>query len=268
MYLILRILTPCWELAGKLFSMKRKVLFVLAAFVMLSTMFVACSKDDDDDDGFTVNKQSITLAHDGTETVVASENATWSSDNEFVATVDNNGVITGKHVGEATITATANGKSQKVKVTVKAMYNTIPEPITDFSLSKSEVKAKETHTLYKEEDYKLNYTTNASKSELVMYSFDETSGKLKSSAWGAALTAVAPSELVGFLTERYQLLTYDDDYYYFANSDELETATMVVTFTMTNGNALIVYLPYEKKNTSKALHTELESTLRIYSTQL
>src|SRR5690606_7664888 len=41
---------------------------------------------------------------DATDTSVS-----WQSDNEAVAVVDSSGVITGKSIGTATITATANG---------------------------------------------------------------------------------------------------------------------------------------------------------------
>jgi len=46
---------------------------------------------------------------------------TWKSDNSKVATVDKNGIVTGKSVGTANISATShNGKSAICKVTVKA----------------------------------------------------------------------------------------------------------------------------------------------------
>ncbi len=44
----------------------------------------------------------------------------WTSSNKNVATVDNNGVVTAKNPGTATITATAGGKSASTKVVVNA----------------------------------------------------------------------------------------------------------------------------------------------------
>jgi hypothetical protein len=242
--------------------MKRKLIFNLIALFVLSTTLVSCGKDDDGEDNFTVDKQSITLVHDGTETIIATKTATWTSDNEFVASVDNNGVVTGNHIGEATITAISSGQSKTVKVTVKPKYNTITEPIMDFDLSKSEIKSKISGTPDTEEDYKLNY--KISKSELLMYTFDESTGKLESCAWGSIdALSIVPSELVGFLTERYQPITSKDNYYFFANSNKLETATMVVTFTITKGNLLIMYSPYEHKATSKASVTEYEKMMQF-----
>ena len=69
--------------------------------------------------GVTLNKTSLSLTVGGTvilnATITPSEatnkNVTWSSDNEEVATVDENGLVTAVGVGTATITATVNDGS-------------------------------------------------------------------------------------------------------------------------------------------------------------
>lgn len=70
---------------------------------------------------------SVIIAVSSSETLKATvspkdaENAevTWTSSDENVATVSNDGVVTGKGVGTATITAEAGGKSATCEVTVK-----------------------------------------------------------------------------------------------------------------------------------------------------
>lgn len=77
--------------------------------------------------GISLNTSSISVAVDSTVTLTATvtpSNATnkivtWSTNNSSVATVSN-GVVTGKSVGTATITATAGGKSAICSVTVIA----------------------------------------------------------------------------------------------------------------------------------------------------
>lgn len=49
----------------------------------------------------------------------SSKKVTWSTSNKKVATVSSNGKVTGKKAGTVTITAKANGKTAKCKVTVK-----------------------------------------------------------------------------------------------------------------------------------------------------
>ena len=56
------------------------------------------------------------------KTLTASEkNVTWSSDNTNALTIDKNGKITAKGIGRAYVTATKNGKSDKVEIQVISM---------------------------------------------------------------------------------------------------------------------------------------------------
>jgi len=75
-----------------------------------------------------LNKTELELTEGGSETLVATvspEDASlpevaWSSSNEDVATVTQEGLVEGKSVGEATITAEADGESATCVVTVSA----------------------------------------------------------------------------------------------------------------------------------------------------
>ena len=74
----------------------------------------------------TLNKSSLSLRVGENETLIAivlPDNATdrmitWTSSKEDVATVDSSGRVTAKSVGEASITASAGGKSATCSVTV------------------------------------------------------------------------------------------------------------------------------------------------------
>lgn len=65
---------------------------------------------------------------------------TWKSDNEAVATVDNDGNVTAKAAGTATITAAADGKSASCKVTVNGQ-TTVPVASVELSQTTLELKA-------------------------------------------------------------------------------------------------------------------------------
>lgn len=72
----------------------------------------------------SLNFKTINLQIGDSKAVVATVNGTdnnvvWSSNNEEVATVNNDGVITGLKEGKAIISATVGGKSASVEVNVK-----------------------------------------------------------------------------------------------------------------------------------------------------
>lgn len=75
-----------------------------------------------------LNKTSAAIYTSGTKTVKlkatvkgASAKVTWKSSNRNIATVDSGGKVTAKKAGKVTITAKANGKTAKCKVTVKKL---------------------------------------------------------------------------------------------------------------------------------------------------
>lgn len=78
-----------------------------------------------------LNKEELTLIIGRTEQLIASifpENADnktiiWSSDNDNIATVDQNGKVTAKAEGTATITATAGDKTAECVITVTEQEN-------------------------------------------------------------------------------------------------------------------------------------------------
>ena len=110
--------------------MKKIKNWVLACMAVFALIAVGCNNEPEG----TVAVESVTItstvnevAVDNTITLTATvspENATdptitWSSDNEDVAKVDSNGVVTCVKVGTSTITAKAGEKSDSVEITVK-----------------------------------------------------------------------------------------------------------------------------------------------------
>ena len=88
----------------------------------------------------TLNKSSVSIQVGETTTVTATvspynaynKTLSWSSSNSYVAAVDNNGTITGKHVGNATVTARAtDGSNCSASLSVEVK----PVLVTDVSLN-------------------------------------------------------------------------------------------------------------------------------------
>ena len=82
------------------------------------------------------------------EYVVEYNASTWSSDNEDVATVDQNGVVTAVSEGEARITATAqDGSEVKTTITVRVTIPKISVEKIEFNKESLELKVGDNETL-------------------------------------------------------------------------------------------------------------------------
>ena len=103
----------------------------------------------------TLDQTDLTLDVNDTEKLNATvkpddatnKTVTWKSDNEGVATVDNNGNVTAKAAGTATITATADGKSASCKVTVNGQPATVPVQSVELNTNKVELSVGEGNEL-------------------------------------------------------------------------------------------------------------------------
>lgn len=113
----------------------KKMLRIAAALAALLAMtnFIGCKNDDDDDGDVAVTDvkitstvtevtagETITLTAEVLPADATNKTVTWTSSDTTFATVDSTGKVTGVKAGEATITASAGGQTDTVKVTVKA----------------------------------------------------------------------------------------------------------------------------------------------------
>ena len=106
-----------------------------------------------------LNKNSTTLYAGAERTIKAKiygkeTKAKWSSSNEFVATVNQNGCITGVKEGNCVVTATANGVKAKCKVTVLKPTITLDKSnlslfVNSCYLLKATVKGKSNNVTWK-----------------------------------------------------------------------------------------------------------------------
>ena len=94
--------------------------------------------------GVSLNTNSLTLEEGGTATLTATitpsnatdQNVTWSSDNQNVATVDQNGEVTAVSAGTATITVTTEDGSKTATCVVTVTAATVP--VTGVTLSQTQ----------------------------------------------------------------------------------------------------------------------------------
>jgi hypothetical protein len=129
-----------------------RILYTIALVAVIGFSFIACDDGGGDDGtgtttttpvtvtGVTLNKNSVVLAVEGTETLTASvepadatnKSVTWSSSDDTVATVTANGanvVVTAVTAGSATITVTTQDGSKTAQCAVSVHDGTFEYPI-------------------------------------------------------------------------------------------------------------------------------------------
>lgn len=192
------------------------------------------------------------MHYEDTQQLTAEGATQWTTENDFVATVNQNGLVTGGHVGTTRIIAHSGKESASATITITPKYTLYDTPLLDFGVSKSVIKSKETHTLDSETDKYLYYTyTKNGHTCIVSYSF--TDGNLS-----MVLVMLNQSDYAqtGFyLLERYQPVYAQDGVYGFINSMTAEKADLLVYFsTYTSGRTTVTtvgYSPYTNESSVK-----------------
>ena len=154
-----------------------------------------------------------------------SKDISWSSNNEAVATVSEDGTVTAKSVGTAVITATStNGKTASCTVTVEKKLI----PITEVSLSESAVGIIEGNT------HKLTATV-----------LPENTTDSKSVSWSSNNEAVATVSEDGTITAK-------------------SAGTAVITATSENGKTASCTVTVNKKDTYTGLR-DVDGQLKYFN---
>ncbi len=138
--------------------MKRFYVFWYAAIVA-AYLSTGCSKNTgadgalDSGSGLTLNAKSHTGHFDDEPFAFVAngadaEDITWTSSDEFVGTVDENGVFTPHHIGETIITAKAGNSTVTSNVTIQAQVpaGTFLEPLIDFTADRARIQDFERNT--------------------------------------------------------------------------------------------------------------------------
>ncbi len=204
-------------------------LLTIAFVAMYALSLTSCSKDDDD----AINK-NITLNVDETYSIGTGDD--WKSENALVASVKGS-TITAVCAGTTTIT----GSAGKINVTVKATNFNFTEPYLNFGASLSTVKnAMSGYTLLSEKSDLIGYE---GKGNVVMYMYSFKNSALYMSSF-VVLSKYA-DDLSKFLTQRYIVVTTDDDTYTVGLIDPL-MQTMVILQPTTISSTVVVLVAYTK----------------------
>lgn len=232
----------------------KKILSILAimiAVVFSSVTFSSCSSDDDEE------VHSLVFLEDPHTTLVgrvsklsySGDATSWSSSNDFIASVKGDGIVTANHVGKCEIIALSGRRREKCTVEVKPIYTTYADPLLKWGASKAEVKAYEKRTLKKEDNNTLYYTIDNGIAKGLSYNFEN--GKLK-----AVLVMIdheynttIATEMAAFLKERYRVISVSTTESFFSDGKDPASSTTLVCVQINpsgyDGLMAVYYIPYE-----------------------
>lgn len=222
----------------------------MIAVVFSSVAFSSCSSDDDGDSSFGFLKDTFTTIVGGSGKVSFNGSASsWSSSNDFVASVSSEGIITANHVGTCEIIASSGRQSAKCTINVEPIYTTYTDPLVKWGASKSDVKAYEKRTLVQEQTNTLTYKIDKGAVKGLQYNFEN--GKLSSVMVlidHEYNTSIA-TEMAEFLKERYRVISVSASESYFSDGNDKSSSSTLVIVQIDpsgyRGTMLVYYLPYE-----------------------
>lgn len=114
---------------------------ILVYLVVIMPFLMSCGSDNDT--LISLNKSDVQLLHGETfqlKVTGSNDKPTYIVENSFIASVDEDGLVTGKVRGETDILVKAGEGTVKCHVKVNTKINFIPEPYLNFGQSFSSVK--------------------------------------------------------------------------------------------------------------------------------
>ena len=220
----------------------KKYFWMLAIVLTCGVAFTSCGGDDEPTD-LEISNDMMALNY-GAQNVLSANmtGCTWTSNNEYVATVDNAGRVTGVHVGEATITCTNGDMTATCVVTVNPIYTAWTLPVLNFGANQAKIKADENHTLISElcDAETLVFAAN-DKLAYPWYIYDFENGKMIDATLGIANNSSAVEDMDKFLKQYYVALAPDEDGdVFYINADlELDADIFAITYPSDDNNTLM-----------------------------
>lgn len=118
----------------------RKILSIITVLALVSS----CSSDSTEEkESLVLSSQEETITIGESLALNASTQCQWKTENDFIASVTDDGTVMANHIGKTEITATGKNNSSICKIIVKGKLDTYKEPILDFGASMSEIMEEE-----------------------------------------------------------------------------------------------------------------------------
>ncbi|MBD5291466.1 MAG: Ig domain-containing protein [Bacteroides sp.] len=240
------------------------------ALALAAPMILAsCGTESD----VTLNETNVTIDYKGTTTLTASEkNGTWSSSDNFVASVDNSGKISALHVGEAVITYSTENGSASCKVNVIPTDNSFVFPYLNWGSSYNNIQSMistEYLTLDEESssesDGELWYDTKTGKgfqtygNGMPWFSYLFTNNALTSVGMAVPFDEAPFNAVCDWLEQYYQDLSNDNDAYpVYGNAFTAGGSNVRVTLNAVGSDYDVLSAVWTPLNSRSDMATEIE----------
>lgn len=224
----------------------RFVGFMLMAFASFGIM--GCGGDDDEP-SISVNPTSISMHYDESQQLKAEGTTatSWTVNDEFIASVDQMGLVKGRHIGSTQVKVSDGKTSAYCDVTITPKYYLIDTPLLNWGASMSSIKSSETHkslTSTSSDNLMYDYTLGGTAC-ILMYGFENN--KLKSAM--AILNKSLFLTAGYYLIERYQPIYMSDDNEYMfmdAMTDTKAKTILMLMYTKIDGSSVASILYADK----------------------
>lgn len=201
-----------------------KKMFCMMLSIASFVGFTSCSSDDKED--VTLNLPSSKSMKVG-DVYDMQYKSDWTSNNTFVASVDNNGVVTANRVGTANIYSNAH----RCQVTVSANVTLYNEPITEWGITQSYLISKR-GTPYSSTSSAVAYDLNSDITPFEMYSFENN----KLTAAIVLVSTTYTESMLDHLSERFKPVYVDSEDLtaLFINAESVYEAKTTIVTTLYN----------------------------------
>lgn len=233
--------------------------------MVLPFVFTSCSDDDKDEDDISLGKKEYKMNFGDKVQIEATStlDITYKTEDDFIATVSDKGLITGGRVGETEISLSNTKDTKKVSVIIEPKAELYPEPEFLFGETKANI-IKKLGKPMNESGKTIIYDNNSSKVPYIIYLFDGTSDNSKLEGLSVIVNSSYSKELGAHLAERYLMVEGDDDIILVGfNSNTAEKATMAIGVELyENALWMVMYMPYSKS--AKRSMPQIENTKDLF----
>lgn len=211
--------------------------------------FTSCGDEEDEEEeipiiSLEVNSLTMNVGGSGYLKMINATADLFTTDDEFITTIDQEGNVYAQHVGETTVHAYYLNTIYDCKITVEALYYTFNEPLKNFGALKSEIKNAETRELIAEDLTNLIFQGTESFEPLITYQFsDDKCAAATIRIPEQNYTEALDSEVKAFIAERYKLVGVKDGINMYGDANAQDDCSFYVyEYGVANGYVTIIYV--------------------------